>query len=112
MVADLFSGSRIDTWVPLTGSDVQHYFSNQSPGNWRTIEKGALRFNSGNVYATVKPGTSSTDDIYLANLDGTWGMKLFEYADMAGVNDEGIGFVIGPWIMNFGEGRFSWTLVD
>lgn len=81
-------------------------------GNWRSIDKGFIRFNSGNVLKANSGTTATTRDLYLLNLDATWGMKLFNYEHYWGVNDSGTGFVIQSWVLNLAEGRFSWSLID
>jgi len=80
-------------------------------GDWRVLDKGFIRYNSGKLVWGFSTTGVTTYDIVLLNLDGTWGMKLFEYADALGVNDEGEGFVIQPWVLGFSPGKFSWTLV-
>ena len=104
-----------DTWtLQSTGGPRSPLRANMMPGDWRTIDKGFIRYNSGRVLrSTTHDGSIMNIDIYLANLDGTWGMKLFEYeSKFGGANDEGEGFVIQPWVMGIDEGRISWSLVD
>ena len=51
-------------------------------------------------------------DLVLTNLDGTWGMMLWNYDGYYGVKDEGIGVVAQPWVMQMQPGRFSWVVTD
>jgi hypothetical protein len=81
-------------------------------GNWRVIDQGFIRYHSGKVLR-ANAGDLTTIEIYLVNLDGTWGMKFFEYeGKFGGANDEGEGFIIQPWVLGIDQGRFSWSLVD
>ena len=97
----------------MTGWPVSEPFrAEMVPGNWRVLDLGFIRYSSGKVLRKVGPDRL-TIDIYLANLDSTWGMKFFEYeGKFGGVNDEGEGFVVQPWVLGIGVGRFSWSLVD
>jgi hypothetical protein len=54
----------------------------------------------------------STVNIYLVNQYGGWGVQLFDYESVFGVNDTGAGFAIQPWVMSLSEGKFSWNLIE
>ena len=101
---------------PMTGSRIgKSEFGKIRGGNWRAVDKGFIRYNSGKIISTnsgVREGDLTTNDLYLMNLDGSWGIKLFEYEYVWNVNEAGNGFVIQPWVLQMTVGRFSWTLVD
>jgi hypothetical protein len=95
----------------ITGVSAENIHGAWPDGDWRVVDKGFIHYNSGKVVTNRSgKGDISTYDVMLLNLDGTWGIKLFEYEDTFGVNDEGEGFVIQPWVLGFPPGKFSWTL--
>ena len=98
----------------VTGSNVDYYanMSGSYPGGWKTVEKGFLRYNNGTLATSANSATVTTRNIYLFNMDQTWGIQLFDYEDALGVNDEGAGYVVQPWVLGFDTGKFSWSVVD
>jgi hypothetical protein len=105
------AGNQKDFQPRITGASQQEVFYARPDGDWRVVDKGFIRYNSGKVARNHSgKGDLTTSDVMLLNLDGTWGMKLFEYEDTLGVNDEGEGFVVQPWVLGFPPGKFSWTL--
>jgi hypothetical protein len=112
-------GNGVYTYT-MTGSTAASKAATAHPGrvvgaNWRAIDKGYIRFNSGNILISnsgVREGDLTTQDLYLVNLDETWGLKLFEFQYIWGVNDGGTGFVVQSWVLGFADGKFSWSLVD
>jgi hypothetical protein len=120
-VKDGFGGDFQNGWATMTGLRDQHgdarvgniYWDRQVPGNWRTLDQGFLRYGGGKlVNRDDRSRGVDTRDVFLLTMDGTWGMQLFEYEDTLGVNDEGTGSVIQPWVVGFTPGKISWVLVD
>jgi hypothetical protein len=110
-------------WVPMTGMGTRSPDSDpragqisswdQVPGTWRAIDKGFIRYSSGKlIIRNSHNGDITTRDIVLMNLDGTWGMQMWEYEDVNGVNDQGQGAVNQPWVVGFPPGKFSWVVID
>jgi hypothetical protein len=87
-------------------------FLRQTPGYWRVLDHGFIRYDSGKVLALRNGSDATTTDKYLVNLDGTWGMQLWDYEDGLGVNGAGAGAVTQPWVLRFSPGKFSWALID
>jgi hypothetical protein len=112
LLKDALAGNQKEFQPRITGvSRQREVFYAKPDGDWRVADKGFIRYNSGTVARNHSgKGDLTTSDVMLLNLDGTWGMKLFEYEDQSGVNDEGEGFVIQPWVLGFPPGKFSWTL--
>jgi hypothetical protein len=113
-IRDAFAGDFQTAKVSMTGipNGLTRTFINQTPGYWRVINYGLIRYNSGKVFARNSGADATTLDIYLANLDGTWGMQLWEYEDALGVNGQGTGSVTQPWVVGLSPGKFSWVLID
>ena len=86
-------------------------WNRQVPGYWRTLDQGFLRYGSGKLLTKWASGDNTVDAILLT-MDGTWGLKLFEYEDAMGVNDQGEGSVVQPWVVGFAPGKFSWVVID
>ena len=85
-------------------------FNRTSKGSWRTLDKGLIRYNSGKTIPTSGYG-GSDDDILLVSSEGTWGLKLDDYQDFWGLNDEGTGEVLQRWALQIKPGKISWALV-
>jgi len=83
------------------------------PGYWRVVDKGHIRYNSGRaINRNPKDADLTVRDLILTNLDGTWGMQFWRYRDYYGVNSEGTGAVIQPWVIGMQPGKFSWIVID
>lgn len=80
-------------------------------GSWRTLDKGYIRYNSGATQVENSTGTLSSQHLYLYQSDNTWGIRLNDFRDISGANDEGTGIIVHPWVLNFSYGRISWALV-
>ena len=88
-------------------------FMGRNRGNWRTIDKGFIRFNSGQTQVEHSNGTTSTRHVYLLSGENSeWGLRLNDFENMINVNDEGTGFVEQGWVTGLKPGRISWTLVS
>lgn len=93
----------------------------QVTGSWRTYDHGFIRFNFGKTRSRFSNnGDRTTRDLLVAGPTGTegirtydrsdkFGIQLFEYEDVFGVNDEGEGFIIQPWVVTMLPGRIQWT---
>ena len=90
-------------------------------GEWETIDKGFIRFQSGSVRSRLSHnGDRTTRDLIMLGESGVkvydgkgfFGMQLFEYEDIFGVNRQGEGFVIQPWVINLEPGRIGWKVLD
>ncbi len=88
-------------------------------GSWKALKPGFLRYNFGKTRVRKsKNGDVTTRDLLVLSPDGAgiksydqgdvFGMQLFEYEDVLGVNDQGEGFVIQPWVLNITPGRVRW----
>jgi len=99
--------------VKLTGWEKHIYtFPKEHEGSWKSLDVGFLKYHAGKTYSSnSSQGEVTTMDIYLVNTEGTWGIKLFNYDDLFGVNEAGEGTVVISWVTNLAEGRFSWSLI-
>lgn len=80
-------------------------------GSWRTKDKGFITYNSGEAVARPSKGTMTTHNLLLFNKEGKWGIKLNNFHDWIGANDEGIGELVQNWAVGIAAGRISWALV-
>lgn len=92
-------------------------FFGSSIGSWHSLEVGRIRYTQGKVVYGEDPGSLglSTRDIYLFDSpqSQTYGIRLNEYNGWTGmVNDQGMGYLMQPWVLNFKPYRISWALVD
>ncbi len=116
-VLDLVRGESVDVDLKMTGLKKDDGVTGHigisraiEGGAWRVVDKSYLRYKGGKTFSRyAEAGT--TRDLILLNMDGTWGMKLWEYEDATGVNAAGSGSVIQPWVMGFQPGKFSWVVV-
>ena len=88
-------------------------YTGWSIGNWRSLEKGYIRYAQGRVEydLTVVP---TVRDVWLYDSPQSkyHGLILNDYANGLGVNDEGMGYLWQPWAIDFKPYRISWVLVD
>ena len=82
-------------------------------GSWRTIDKSYIRYNSGKTKTGAFKGVGGEDDdlLLLRATDGTWGMRLEDYQDIWGLNDQGKGTLLQVWAMKMKPGTISWSHV-
>jgi hypothetical protein len=85
-------------------------WAQKDSGSWRSIDKGFIRYSSGSTYP-LHPEWFGDDHLLLFSSDGTWGIQLFKYRDWSGVNDQGTGRVLQPWVMTLRPGTISWAIV-
>ena len=106
------NGTRI--WEGIKDIKVIPYI-----GSWKTLKQGFMRYNFGKTRARKSHnGDITTRDLLILSPDGSgtktfddndkFGMQLFEYEDVLGVNDSGEGFVIQPWVLSITPGRVRW----
>ncbi len=79
-------------------------------GSWRTLDKGYIRFNSGWTKKTKSEGTLVGTHLLLFSSANTWGIRLNDFSDAGGANDQGSGIILQPWVLSFESGRISWAL--
>ena len=88
-------------------------YTGNSIGNWRSIEKGCIRYTQGRVeYKNAKELTVRHVYLYESPQSDITGLRLNDYCDWTGVNDEGMGYLWQPWVLDFKPYRISWVLVD
>jgi hypothetical protein len=111
--ADMTGADEVRKRVGL-GPDAAHlHAKHYIGGSWRAIDKGLIRYHSGNaVGRKSNNGDLTTSDLFLLNMDGTYGMELFEYESISGANANGHGMIVQPWVVGFAPGKFIWTLID
>lgn len=89
-------------------------------GEWKTYDQSFIRYHSGQTRSRLTHnGDMTTRDLLILGVDGIkafdgseqFGMQLFEYEDVLGVNDEGEGFVIQPWVVSLTLGRIWWKVI-
>jgi hypothetical protein len=109
-------------WTPSAWTKVKFWNSSDRyyDGDWRAIEKGYIRFNSGDAIRRYNGDGETGADLYLYVPDekdkGNAGIILSKYDDWSGTNDEGAGelFVRAkpPWGLILTPGPLTWSLVD
>jgi hypothetical protein len=89
-------------------------------GSWNAIDQGFLRYRFGKTRSRLtQNGDMTTRDLLFLAVDEVgintfdkkdekFGMQLFEYEDWTGVNNEGEGVVIQPWVLKLIPGRIKW----
>ena len=88
-------------------------YTGNSIGNWRSLEKGYIRYAQGRAeYGNTKEPTVRHVWLYESMQSDISGLRLNDYANWLGVNDEGMGYLWQPWVLNFKPYRISWVLVD
>jgi hypothetical protein len=110
-------GAGTKIWRGIT----EDMTAEQVTGSWRSLNKGFLRYNFGKTRSRFSHnGDRTTKDLLVLGPTGTegietydrwdkFGIQLFEYEDVFGVNDEGEGFVIQPWVVTLEPGRIQWS---
>ena len=91
------------------------YSGVHTEGSWRAIDKGWIRYNSGLAKKDQTDGTLTGADLYLYGPDGVgagWGIRLNEWDDYGGVNDQGTGVLVQAWVVGAKPGRITWALVE
>ena len=119
----------LDISTPGMGTKIWHAitedFTGQEPvmGTWKALEKGFLRYNFGRTRSRISNnGDLTTRDLLILSVDGVgigtydrksevFGMQLFQYEDWNGVNAEGEGIVVQPWVLNIAPGRIKWEML-
>ncbi len=80
-------------------------------GTWRSKDKGYISHTSGEVKRQKSSGTQTTKHIYLYSPEGKWGIRLNDFHDWLGANDQGSGVLEQTWALAITPGRISWALV-
>jgi len=100
------------------------WFGGAVSGDWKTLDEGFIRYRSGKTRSrfTDKGDLTTADLLILAPEGGAgsptydrkdlFGIQLFEFEDMSGINVEGEGIVVQPWVITVTPGRMKWTVVD
>lgn len=86
-------------------------FSMYSMGNWRSIDKGFIRYNSGETVQEHSNGTLQTSHLYLKCGNNTWGIRLNDFQYVLGAHKHGTGWCESSWVVGLRPGRISWSLV-
>jgi hypothetical protein len=82
-------------------------------GIWRSLDRGRIRFNSGKGEIEYPRTELTLGDLYLSPPQGDWGLRLNEYNNMfTGVYEQGTGYLIQPWVLDFQPYRIYWALAD
>ena len=91
------------------------YSGVHTEGSWRSLDKGSIKYNSGKSKKEQTAGTITGADLCLFGMDGInagWGIRLDEWDDIGGVNDQGTGTLVQAWVLDAKPGKISWALVD
>lgn len=81
-------------------------------GSWRAKGDGFICINSGEAKKEPSSGTLTTSNLLLCGQNGTWGIRLNDFNDWLGANDEGSGFLQQSWALALTPGKISWKLVN
>lgn len=87
-------------------------FWGKSEGTWLTLDKGQIRFNSGWNKKQNSHGTLTTMHLLLFNSEDTWGIRLNDFTDLTGANNQGNGILLQSWSLGFQPDAISWILLD
>ncbi len=88
---------------------------NAYDGNWRTIDKGFIKINSGDARRYHSSEDTTTANLFLSEPDddmANYGIILYKYDDWSGTNDDGRGFVLQSWVIGLAPGSVTWALAD
>ena len=80
-------------------------------GTWRTIDKGWICHDSGDATWGKSTGTLTSKHLYFHGPTGKYGLRLNDFMDFWGYNEEGEGHLSQPWVLGAAYGRISWALV-
>ncbi len=85
----------------------------ETNSTWRTLDKGAIKFNSGGCLA-VKFEKTSFSRLKLRLLVGEFYIiTLFKFTDrLALVNSSGDGEIVQTACLNFKPGKITWALLE
>ena len=93
-----------------------------SIGNWRTLDKGFIRFNNGRAEfqnAAQAQGLVPMAEMTVRNVlffedsqSPNYGLRLNDYIDVFGVNNQGMGYLWQAWTISSKPARISWVLAD
>ncbi len=103
---------KMEVSTPSTWSRLK---LNAYDGNWRTIDKGFIKINSGDARRYHSGEDATTANLYLREPEADeaeYGIILYKYDDWSGTNDEGIGFIKQNWVLGIEPGHVTWALVD
>jgi len=92
-------------------------------GSWKSMKAGYIRYFFGKTRLRFSDnGDATTNDLLIFSPDGqgiktydsqdSFGIQLFEYEYAFGVNDEGEGTVIQPWVLGLTPGRIRWEKTE
>lgn len=86
-------------------------YSPRKSGSWRAKGDGFICINSGEARKEDSHGTLTTVHLLLCGPNGTWGIRLNDFNDVIGANDEGSGVLQQAWALALTPGKISWKLV-
>jgi hypothetical protein len=93
-----------------------------SIGTWRSLENGCIRYTQGKVKytnagqdytkANYSQPTVRHAWLYESPQSNITGLRLNDYVEWSGFNDQGMGYLWQPWVLDFKPYRISWVVVD
>lgn len=85
-----------------------------SIGTWRSLDNGSISVPFGTVKTGASQGTLTSQHIYLSRntQDTYWGIRLNDFRDVLGINDQGMGEIADSWAISLRPNRISWMIVD
>ena len=89
-------------------------FNRLAIGSWRTNNKGFICHNSGPTESGKSDGTITGVHLTLfqSNRPLTYyGIRLNDFEDLWGVNDQGTGRIAQSWVLQFKWDVITWSLV-
>jgi hypothetical protein len=86
-------------------------FMRRTKGDWKTLDKGFIRFNSGGAERNESVGELSGAHLFLLTNDNTWGIRLNDWDNFFKTNNHGTGWAEHSWVLGLRNGRISWTIV-
>ncbi len=87
-------------------------FNVNAAGKWKTWHNGYIRHDSGWIYHEPSSGTLTTFHLLLHNSEDTWGIRLNDFTDFWGANDEGDGLLLQNWSLSFKPGVIYWKVIE
>ena len=118
---------KIEVWTPSNLTKLKLWNSDNTRyklGDWRAIDKGLIRYNSGDVYLMPDAMDPNVDYLYIGqagefddidkpNHNNIWpGIILRKYQYWNGTYANGSGTIERQWALGFAPGAISWSRID